>query len=216
MLDITFRPLKDRAFDPICRFVPLSVTPLHVTGLAFVCGILACNSSLGAHPNRALFWWSLNRILDCLDGALARSRNQASDLGGFLDLLGDFTVYSLIPMSCAAGAPIQVSRIASTSSPTSLWTAVATLEASFYINNFVLFYIAAVLEKRKTTTDEKHVKELTSVAMRPALIEGLESGIFFTLMLACPNWVGLLCWVMASLVAVGICQRTWWLVPVLS
>ena len=36
-----------------------------------------------------------------------------------------------------------------------LWVAVALLEASFHINSFVLFYIAAILEKTKASNTEK-------------------------------------------------------------
>jgi phosphatidylglycerophosphate synthase len=206
MLDITLRPLKDQVFDRLCRYIPLHITPTQITALAFVSGIISCICSWNSENKSALFWWLLNRTLDCLDGALARSRNQASDMGGFLDLLGDFIIYSLIPMSCVAGQD-----------QTTPWIAVAALEATFHVNNFVLFYVAAVLEKRKNTTDnEKHVKELTSVAMKPALIEGFESGVLFTIMLAFPQWIEFLSWLMAALVVVGIFQRVWWLVPVLD
>lgn len=67
---------------------------------------------------------------------------------------------------------------------TRLWVAVALLEASFHINNFVLSYIAAILEKTKASNTEKQKRELTSVMMKPALVGGFESGLFFTAMLA--------------------------------
>jgi len=127
-------------------------------------------------------------------------------MGGFLDLLGDFIIYSLIPMSCVAGQD-----------QTTPWIAVAALEATFHVNNFVLFYAVAVLEKRKNTTDDgKHVKELISVAVKPALIEDFESGILFTIMLAFPQWIESLSWLMAVFIVVGIFQRLWWLVLVLD
>ena len=102
------------------------------------------------------------------------------------------------------------------------WQAVAWLEATLFINNFILFYLAAVTEKAKA--EEKAGKaggkakteELTSVMMRPALVEGMESGVLFTVMLAFPSWVRELSWMMASLVALGIAQRTRWAVMALS
>ncbi|KAI4273163.1 MAG: hypothetical protein LQ337_004835, partial [Flavoplaca oasis] len=45
---------------------------------------------LSTNTTLPLLFWILNRALDCLDGALARHRGTASELGGFLDLLGDF------------------------------------------------------------------------------------------------------------------------------
>lgn len=82
------------------------------------------------------------------------------------------------------------------------------VEASFHVNNFVLFYVAAVAAKRGE-------KELTSVTMRPALIEGFESGVIFTAMLVWPEWITWLCWGMSAAVAVGVGQRVTYLVPVL-
>ena len=97
-----------------------------------------------------------------------------------------------------------------------LWIAVALLEASFHINNFVLFYIAAILEKSKASNTEKQTRELTSVMMKPALVGGFESGLFFTAMLAYHQYTKELSWVMAGLVSINIVQRVLWLVPVLS
>lgn len=42
MLNINLRPLKDIFFDPLCHYTPYFIKPLHVTLLAFVCGIQAC------------------------------------------------------------------------------------------------------------------------------------------------------------------------------
>ncbi|KAF2453312.1 hypothetical protein BDY21DRAFT_128620 [Lineolata rhizophorae] len=205
MLDIQLRPLKDQIFDPLCSAVPHFIQPLHLTLLAFGFGIICCVSAANGQVALSLFSWVLNRTFDCLDGAVARRRNIASDLGGFLDLFFDFIVYCLIPISCATYFQ---------SSPHT-WISIAVLESTFHINNFVLFYIAAILEKRKTA-GRNHVKELTSVAMRPALVEGFESALLFTLMLAYPELTEHISWTMASLVAVGTLQRVYWLCQVLN
>jgi len=52
--------------------------------------------------------------------------------------------------------------------------------------------------------------------MRPALIEGMESALLFTTMLALPSQVRILSWTMVGLVCVGIMQRTIWVVGVLG
>ena len=218
MLDLQLRPLKDSLIDPITRFIPSFITPLHLTFAAFLSGLLSCYlTSKTSSSNVSVLFWLTNRLLDCFDGALARHRNQASDLGGFLDLLGDFVVYSAIPVSCALNGVAQQAEV------WHLWLSVSVVEATFHVNNFVLFYIAAVVEKSKATAasdsgkkeSEIRVKELTSVAMRPALIEGFESGLLFTIMLVRPAWTEGICWTMATLVSIGICQRIAWLVPVI-
>ncbi|KAL8917537.1 MAG: hypothetical protein Q9208_007898 [Pyrenodesmia sp. 3 TL-2023] len=215
MFDITLRPLKDGLFDPCCRYIPAFVSPLHVTSLAFFFGLLSCYFTSVTHANNtvSLLFWALNRSLDCLDGALARHRGTASDLGGFFDLLADFIIYSLLPIAIAKGS--------STETGSSVWRSVAVLEATFHVNNFILFYVAAIAEKHSTTEERGNAgkakqKELTSVMMRPALVEGMESGLLFTAMLVYPSSLQTLSWTMAGLVAIGIVQRVWWVVNALG
>lgn len=93
---------------------------------------------------------------------------------------------------------------------------VAGLEASFWINNFVLFYIAALVEKKNAQGLRRATDELTSLAMRPALVEGFESAVFFTLMLAMPGHAGLLSSVMFVCVVYSTWQRGHWLVKALG
>ncbi len=199
MLDIRLRPVKDNVFDPICIYVPSSISPTQITIAAFCSGLLSCMFAANQHNVLALGFWALNRALDCLDGALARYRRVSSDYGGFLDLLGDFVVYSFLPMAVVLGFD----------DTSQGWRAVAVLEASFHVNNFILFYVASVAEKLRVAS-AKDSTELTSVMMRPALIEGTESAILFTLMLAYPAAIQLLSSIMAGLVCIGICQRVAW------
>lgn len=206
MFDIQLRSRKDRIFLPLCDFVPRSISPIHITLLGFYCGLGSCYAASQGHVLGSLILWVLNRALDCLDGAVARQRNIASQLGGFLDLLADFIVYSLIPIGIAIGKQ--------GGSDSLTWFAVAILEASFHINNFVLFYIAAVIEG--ADKEAKATKELTSLAMMPALIEGFESGLLFTAMLLLPQYILLWSWIMALLVAIGICQRVISVAPALG
>lgn len=211
MFDITLRPLKDDLFTPLSRHIPQCITPHHITAAALLSGLMSCAFACTSYRVLSLLAWVVNRSLDCLDGTVARHRNQQSDLGGFLDLLGDFIVYALIPIAIAFGAG---------------WTGchgnfadylvVALLEASFYLNNFVLFYIAALVEKSNAQGLQRQKEEVTSLAMRPALVEGSESGVFFTLMLAMPQYLAPLCWVMFVGVAFGTCQRVTWLITALG
>ncbi|TKA33374.1 hypothetical protein B0A50_00927 [Salinomyces thailandicus] len=221
MFDISLRPLKDKIFDPLCNLIPESISPGHLTLAAFFTGLLSCIAVFAGHPYLAVGLWLCNRVLDCLDGAVARQRQQSTDLGGFFDLLGDFVIYSFIPIACATALPGS-----SAYHTKRLWGAVAWTEATFHVNNFVLFYIAAITEKQKAvnatsgSTDSKKgegkVKELTSLSMKPALVEGAESGLVFTIMLAKPEWTETLCWALAAGVSIGTFQRVSWVVDVLE
>ena len=220
MLDLTLRPLKDRIFDPICVMVPHSISPLQLTAAAFVSGTLSCTAAAFDSPLLAFTFWILNRSFDCLDGAVARQRGEASDVGGFLDLLSDFIIYSAIPICCT------VAQHSSSDVPLvqRRWMAVALVESTFHVNNFVLFFVAALAEKQKVATSKSEdretpkdtVKELTTLTMRPALVEGTESGVIFSIMLAVPRTTELLCWILAGGVIFGTAQRVVWTVSALS
>jgi phosphatidylglycerophosphate synthase len=209
MFDIRLRGWKDRAVDPLSRILPSFVTPGHITSAAFVCGLVSCLLAATpppppSHLSRgrlalALAFWLANRFLDCLDGSLARTRGCATQLGGFWDLLSDFIVFSLLPIAVARGQAELISVD---------WTALALLEASFHVNNFVLFYLAAVAAAKQDA-------ELTSVTMKPALVEGFESGLLFTAMLIWPARINTWSWLMATAVVFGTAQRIWALVPLL-
>lgn len=203
MFDISLRQVKDRAAAPLCYCVPRSVSPLHITAIAFISGLLACLTATDVGLGGwSLFFWAMNRALDGLDGAVARDRQMVTELGGFLDLLGDFIVYSLLPIAITLGQELELLVDVN-------WLSVALLEASFHINNFVLFYVSAVAAKREE-------KELTSVTMRPALVEGFESGLLFTAMLIWPQYINFWCWAMSAAVGIGICQRVLWVVQALQ
>ncbi|ORX98309.1 hypothetical protein BCR34DRAFT_151693 [Clohesyomyces aquaticus] len=223
MFDLSLRPLKDTVLSPLPPLLPQSLTPNSLTLLAFLSGLLSCLSATCRSPF-SLPFWLLNRLLDCLDGAVARHRHSTSELGGFLDLLGDFVVYALVPISVAWG-----NGNGDEKENVRQWIAIACLEATFWINNFVLFYIAAVAEKWRTNTflqnrngdgggdgSKSGSQELTSVMMKPALIEGFESGLFFTLMLAFPSYLRALSWVMCVGVTIGTAQRVSWFVGALA
>jgi phosphatidylglycerophosphate synthase len=206
MFDIQLRRLKDRVFQPLVAFVPDIVSPNQVTLLAFIVGLRACSTAaLPQDSHHAVYFWFLNRFLDNLDGVLARSRNKASDVGGFLDLLSDFIVYSLIPISVACG---QYAKHGPEWFDLSSFLAITILEATFHVNNFILFYMAAL-------SAAKQEGELTSLTMKPALIEGFESGLIFTVMFIWPQYVVGLSWAMSAGIVLGTIQRSVALIRIL-
>ncbi|MCG2995086.1 CDP-alcohol phosphatidyltransferase family protein, partial [Escherichia coli] len=82
------------------------ITPDGLTLVGFAIGVLAL-------PFLALGWYLaalvailLNRLLDGLDGALARRRG-LTDAGGFLDISLDFLFYALVPFGFILAAPEQ-------------------------------------------------------------------------------------------------------------
>ena len=82
------------------------ITPDGLTLVGFAIGVLALPFlALGCYL-AALVAILLNRLLDGLDGALARRRG-LTDAGGFLDISLDFLFYALVPFGFILAAPEQ-------------------------------------------------------------------------------------------------------------
>jgi phosphatidylglycerophosphate synthase len=173
------------------------VHPITVTGIAWLVGIGAAAAAAGGRYHLALAAWLANRVLDGLDGVLARRTGRQSDLGGYLDLVLDFTIYALLPAAIVMSRP-------------SLSTALAALAllASFYVNAAGWMYLSAVLERRDRGA-ESH-GEQTVVTMPDGIVTGTETIVFYSLFLLFPGNAAPLFLVMAALVMATALQRIVW------
>lgn len=197
MIDRALRLHKERLLVPVARRVPGWLHPTGVTAAAAVPGIAAAAAAAAAAPTAAVTLWLLNRLLDGLDGTLARQTDRQSEFGALADILLDVVVYAAVPLGMAAG---QDSRAA--------WMAAAVLLASFYVNAVSWTYLSALLERRGAGARERG--ELTAVTMPPGLVEGAETVVIFAIALALPAWSVGLMWAMAAAVIVGVGQRVVW------
>lgn len=114
----------------------------------------------------------MKRNLDCFVGAAARHHKQPSDSGRFLHLPGDFIVYALTPSSCIDENSGNY-KVLWAKSAIHSWIS-ALLEASFYLNNFIIFNIAALVEKvmrticgRRERNHQSYYETCTHRGFRP-------------------------------------------------
>lgn len=197
MLDRSLRPLKDRLLEPAAGLLARRVRATALTGLSLTVTLVAAGFAAAGWYWVGLAAWLAGRVLDGLDGLVARRRGDASDLGGYLDMLADTIGYAAVPIGVAYGVD-----------EPNTWIAVAFLLGSFYVNTISWAYLSAVLEKRgagATATGEP-----TSVTMPPALVEGAETIVFFCIFLAVPALATWWFTVMAAMVAVNVLQRLTW------
>ncbi|MEO6629025.1 MAG: CDP-alcohol phosphatidyltransferase family protein, partial [Aquihabitans sp.] len=148
-------------------------------------------------PVAAVAAWLIGRLLDGLDGPVARHRRAASDFGGYLDMVADTIGYAAVPIGVALGVDERRA-----------WIAVAVLLGAFFINTISWSYLSAVLEKEGAGAAA--TGEMTTITMPPALVEGTETIVLFSLFIAFPQWSAGLFAAMAGLVSVNIGQRIAW------
>jgi phosphatidylglycerophosphate synthase len=196
MFDHYLRGLKDRLLAPLAALLR-SVSPNALTLIAFVFGIACAGAAARGAWAVGVVLWIANRIIDGVDGTVARLANRQTDFGGYLDILLDFVVYAAIPVGFA---------LQSGDRNVLIWAIV--LEAAFFVNACSWMYLSAVLEKR--ASGASRTGELTTVTMPPALVAGFETVVFYALFFLYPDSLPLLFGIMSGLVGVNIILRLIW------
>lgn len=194
MLDRRLRILKEWLISPIVfLFIPFS--PNTITLFAASLGLMSFYASKQGDYKASLIYWWLNRLFDGIDGTVARQLRLNTDFGGYLDIIMDFTVYSLLPI----GLAISIDK-------RDVWLSLSIMEGIFFINSAGLFCLSAILEKRNIMRKES----TTVVTMPSGLIEGTETVIFFSLFIIFPNNLSYLYNIFSSLIFLTILQRLVW------
>lgn len=195
MFDPQLRPVKDRLLGPLALRLG-STPPVLITGGSLLTGLGAAAAAWHGTWMTGFALWVACRILDGLDGIVARMHDRASDLGGILDLVSDFVVYAAVPL--AIGARPEAPRV--------LLVWVAILLATFYVNTVAWLVPSALLEKRRASPRERP----TAVVIPEGLVSGGETVVFFALFFLLPDSQLLLVQSLAVLTGVTVVQRVAW------
>ncbi len=221
MLDNLSRAIKVRVLSGLTRLFRGRVSAIAITIASFMFAIGAAIGCFWGHLRWvSLILWLISRILDGLDGEIARSTGTQSDVGGYTDIFLDVVVYTVIPAAIAAR--------------TGLYWALAALLGAYYINATSWMYLAAILEKRKLKTPvsqkplverESDVQQIsneiknngtrTAIVMPSGLIEGTETVILYSLLIILPYSLQLLL-IIAGATLIGAFIRFFWALRRLS
>lgn len=195
MRDSVLRAKKDELMVPMAQRLFAAVHPNLVSMVAMAVGLMSVIAIVQERYWMGLLLWIANRILDGLDGVVARVHQKQSDFGGYLDLLLDFVVYLAVPIAFIVAAPTQFN----------LWAGIALISV-YVLNTISWTVLSALLEKRNL----HKVERLTSVEMPAGLVEGAETILVYSLFFLLPAYVGTLFWIFAALVLFTAGQRVVW------
>ncbi len=198
MIDRAIRRRLAPAFDAVAAGLGQRGLQAGVlTGLGLLLGVAACVCAALAWWPPALVLWLLNRLLDGLDGPLAR-RSEPTALGGLLDFSADFVIYSGFVVAIAiARPPAQLACVA--------------LLATYLVNNVVLLSFSSIVERLHLSLgDERSLRFTTGLA------EGGETIVVYALFCLFPGSATEIAWVFAAVVALTAIQRVAQAVQVLS
>jgi phosphatidylglycerophosphate synthase len=192
LLDAKLRPLIDPPLGAVGRVLAgagVSANALTFTGLAL--GLAGAAAIALGHIGWGLALIIANRLLDGLDGAVARVRGP-SDLGGYFDIVADFAFYVSVPLGFGLLAPTnQLPAL--------------VLVASFVLTGVSFLAFAVIAGKRGATT-EAHGRK--SFFYSTGLAEGTETIAVFIVMCLMPAWFAGLAYAYAALCVLTVFQRS--------
>ncbi len=204
LLDAQLRRILDAPLTQAARWADVRwITPDRVTlaGLGF--GLLsAAAAALQLWP-LALALWVFSRLLDGVDGALARLRNSRSTpsrtahpvngAGGFLDIVADFTCYGSAVVGVAIGA--------TTGFDAPWWPFLVVLFA-YYVNGTAFLAFSSIAERTGRQRDDGR-----SLSFIGRIAEGGETILVHSLWLILPQWSWQIAVVWAVVVLLSAGQR---------
>ncbi len=165
-----------------------------MTGIGFLVGMGACIAIVAGSWWLALGMWLINRVIDGLDGSVAR-RVGPTQLGGFLDIMADFAVYG--GMVVAIGWAVPDARLAA-----------LFVFLGYYLNGAAfLAWSSLVAERAISAAGTDHGDDERSLNFPAGLAEGFETILSMSLILALPQWTVPLLWGWACIVGISIVQR---------
>lgn len=186
MFDARLRPLID---PPLARaaswLARLGVTANEVTVAGFLVGISAVPFLAFQQYDAALVLILTNRLMDGLDGAVARL-NGVSDIGGYLDIVLDFIFYSAVIFGFLLGRPHDA------------------VYGAFLIFSFIgtgsSFLAYSVFAAKRGISTQ--IRGRKSIYYLGGLTEGFETIVAFVLLCLFPDqfWLialifGIMCWI---------------------
>lgn len=182
-----------RLVAPACnaaaaRVAAAGVSPLAVTGAGWLAGVAACLAAAAGRWWIALGFWLINRLLDGLDGPVARLRG-ATELGGFLDIVADFSIYAGFVVAVAVARP--EARLAC-----------VALLCAYYLSGTAFLALSSLLERRGSS-----IGDARSLHFVGGLAEGTETIVVYVLFCVLPHGAAPIAWVFTAAVAVTAVQR---------
>lgn len=194
MFDAALRAAIGPTVDGVAgRLHGVGVSPLALTLTGFVCGVAACVAVGVQSWWLGLVLWLVNRLLDGLDGAVARVSGHTSALGGFLDLVADFAVYGGFVVAVAVAVPD--ARVAC-----------LVLLGAYYVSGTAFLTLSSLIERHSegrggALADERSLRFVGGIA------EGTETIVVYVLFCLFPAAASVIAWVFAAGVLVTAGQR---------
>lgn len=192
IFDAKLRPRIDPSLNAAGRWLAargVGANALTLAGLAI--GLAGAGAIAAGAFSAGLALIAVNRLLDGLDGAVARA-NGPTDLGGYLDIVADFAFYVAVPVGFGIADPANA-------------LPALVLVASFVLTGTSFLAFAAIAAERGETTTAHGAK---SFFYSTGLAEGGETIAVFVAMCLWPGAFAAIAYGYASLCFLTVLQRS--------
>ncbi len=194
MIDAALIPLQRRLLQPVARGLAARGISANTTTLVgFGIGLLALPALAAQAYWLALIIILINRLLDGLDGAIARETTP-SDRGAFLDIALDFLFYAAVPLGFALA------------DPTANALAAAVLMAAFIGTGTSFLAFAIIAAQRGMRPAAYPTKGIFYLG---GLTEGAETIGLFVLICLLPQHFSVIAYGFAIACALTTASRLW-------
>ncbi|RZP20304.1 MAG: CDP-alcohol phosphatidyltransferase family protein [Erythrobacter sp.] len=192
MFDAKLRPLIDPPLNRLgSALARRGVTANAITFLGLALGLAGAAAICGGYFGAGLGLILANRLLDGLDGAVARA-NGPTALGGYFDIVADFAFYVSVPLGFGLVDPANTQ-------------AALVLVASFVLTGVSFLAYAVIAAERGARTDAHGRK---SFFYSTGLAEGGETIAVFIAFALFPAWFVPLAYAYAGLCVLTVFQRS--------
>tara|TARA_R100000322_G_scaffold56655_1_gene35087 strand:+ start:2171 stop:2776 length:606 start_codon:yes stop_codon:yes gene_type:complete len=192
MFDAKLRPLIDPPLNRLgSALARRGVTANAITFLGLALGLAGAAAISGGYFSAGLGLILANRLLDGLDGAVARA-NGPTVLGGYFDIVADFAFYVSVPLGFGLVDPANTQ-------------AALVLVASFVLTGVSFLAYAVIAAERGARTDAHGRK---SFFYSTGLAEGSETIAVFIAFALFPAWFVPMAYAYAALCVLTVFQRS--------
>ena len=192
MFDAPVRRLVARVLLPPTRVLGrIGCSPNMLSVCGALLGVLAAVSVARGATIVGIGVWLVSRIVDGMDGILARETQRATAFGGYLDITLDMIAYSAMLIGFAVRHP------------EGQWVWPAILIGYLLVTTTTLA-LSNMLERA-----QQHIAgNDRSLQFTPGFAEAGETTVVYVLFALLPAWVVPIGWVWAGLCAATVVQRT--------
>ena len=193
MFDESIRRVMPRVLSAPARWLArVGVSPNIVSVSGAALGVASGVLVAREHVAIGIGLWLLSRVLDGLDGILARESGSASAFGGFLDITLDMTAYSAMLLGFAVIHP----------EGGMVW---AVVLMGYLLVTTTTLALSSLIEKQNARVLPENNR---SLQFTPGFAEAGETTAVYVLLAVFPGWTAAIAWGWAVLCFATVVQRT--------